>query len=265
MYCSKCGKQVRSGDVYCSGCGSRLTAAAQNTQKNKTQKNGKSRLLMLLCAAALILAAVNIFGSSRQSSSSPSGSLQERESVTLKQPQASALPQEPGPDDTLEDSTYSDGTLRRSVEDYGDIYVTDYRPDGTLLRETILYYSSGSYSGKRVKNCDAWGNPTDETETLTDGTVWLSLTYSNRYDDQGRPLQLAQYNRAGNPLYIYSYSYNADGSYTMELIEYRGPAYEYEFEENPAGTTTPWTSLTTTFNSEGELIDQMIHQLDGAE
>ena len=245
MYCTKCGKEAHSGDVYCSGCGSKLGG----------KKKGKGWLLLLICAAALIVSAVTVFGEKE-----PATPIETFPSAA--EPETISLPEEPRDGDILEDSCYADGSPRREVSDsYGTVYVYDYRPDGTLLRETWLYYSDGRFGGKRVINCDGYGNPSDTTETMADGELWLYLYYKNTYDEQGRPLVLAEYNRMGNPLCIYEYTYNSDGSYTQICTEYRGFVYEYDLEHNPQGTTGIFSRSTTTFTAAGDVIDQHIEEL----
>ena len=248
MYCAKCGKEARAGDTYCSGCGSKLSGGGPK----------KSNWLTVVLCAALVLSAVSVFGGNRDESSPPVSVEQE---PTTSVQTVDELPAEPEDGDLLEESDYANGMPRRRISDYSDKYITDYRPDGTLLRETTLHYSSGAYGGKRVKNCDEYGNPTDETETMPDGSLWLYLYYVNSYDTQGRPLILSQYNRAGFPLYIRSYTYNADGSYRMDWTEYRGPVYEYDFEAGSQGTTTLAFEGWTTFTAEGDVIDQMINEV----
>lgn len=224
---------------------------------------GKCRNLLavlLLCVTVLIPVAGNLSGCAR---TEPGSDVEETVVFveTKQENAADSLPEEPKDGDVLENSDYSDGTPRRRVFDYGDLYITDYRPDGTTLRDTILYYSSGTYGGIRVTNCDDFGNPTDETETMADGSLWMYLYYENSYDDAGRPVRLAQYNRVGNPLMIRTYTYNADGSWRMDFEEYSGAVYEYDFEENPAGETSLWNYGYTTFDAEGNVIDQMIESV----
>lgn len=259
MYCTKCGKEAHSGDVYCSGCGSKLGG----------KKKNKSWILLLISAAALIVSAVNLFSDRAPEPVTPIETFSpvvERETISLPEAQINTdaqLPEEPKDGDILEDSDYADGAPRRRVDDYDTgVYVTDYRPDGTMLRDTILYYSNGTYGGIRVTNYDDHGNPTDTTETMADGELWLYLFYKNTYDEQGRPLVLAEYNRMSYPLCIYEYSYNADGSYTQVCTEYRGYVYEYDRESNPQGTTSIWCRSSTTFNAAGDVIDQYIEELE---
>ena len=251
MYCSKCGKEVRSGDAFCSACGSKVGSG--NTPKKKN--NG---LLILIGIVVLVLAAGNLFGG--KSSTNTYTPVQSPSAVTSVQSGTNTLPAEPNDGDVLENSDYADGTPRRRVSGDTEIYITDYRPDGTQLRDTILYYNNEIYGGKRVTNCDAHGNPTDETETMADGTLWLYLFYTNTYDEQGRPLQLTTYNRMGYPLHVYTYTYNSDGSYRMDWDEYRGPVYEYDYEYTPDGTTTHFSAGYTTYTANGDVIDQMIYE-----
>ena len=264
MYCTKCGKKAASGDVYCSGCGSKLGSGA------KTQnKKGSSWILILLCAAVLIFAASKMMGQKEDSGLTSFEPEKERESITLQEAQVNTgemLPEEPKDGDLLEDSSYANGNPRREVSDYsGTVYVTDYRPDGNLLRETTLtYINAGEFGGIRVTNYDEYGNPTDTTQSLADGELELYLYYENTYDDQGRPLRLAEFNRMGNPLCIYSYTYNSDGTYTMECTEYRGFVYEYDLPYHPQGTTSLWAHSVTTFNASGEPVDQYITMMDGS-
>ena len=253
MYCTKCGKEARSGDVYCSGCGNKLEG----------KKKSKSWILIPVCALAVVVSAVNLFHTPKPE---PVPFVQQRETICLPDAQINPnvqLPEEPKDGDILEDSDYPGGLPRRRVDDYDtSVYVSDYRPDGTMLRDTILYYSNGSYGGIRVTNYDDHGNKTDTTETTDKGELWLYLYYQNSYDEQGRPLVLAEYNRMGYPLCVYEYTYNADGSYTMECSEYRGYVYEYDREYNPQGTTSIWLRSTTTFNAEGDVIDQYMEEVN---
>ena len=261
MYCTKCGKEARPGDVYCSGCGNKLSHSGT---KKKT-----GVLLVILCIAAVTVA-TGILAS--RESNTGHGPIEyfapvvEREIPVLEEPEINAgemLPEQPKDGDILEDSFYANGNPRREVTDsYGTVYVYDYRPDGTLLRETWLGYSNDAFTHIRVTNCDDHGNPTDTKETMADGQLWLYLYYQNTYDEQGRPLMLAEYNRMGYPLCIYEYTYNADGSYTQVCTEYRGFVYEYDLEYNPEGTTGLFSRSITTFTAQGDVIDQYMDDLN---
>ena len=224
MFCTKCGKE--------------------------NHKKGKGWAVILLVLAFML---------SGYQNTGSSAAVSQQEQPSQVQPQVQEQPPaEPEKGDVLENSTYANGVLRRDVqESYGTVYVYDYRSDGTMLRETWLQEDGDV---KRVINCDAHGNPTDETETQM-GELWLSMYYKNSYDEQGRPLSIAQYNRAGFPLYIRTYSYNADGSYRMDFVEYRGPVYEYDFDYSPEGTTTLAFEGYTTFSADGSVIDQMINEV----
>lgn len=263
MYCTKCGKKANPGDVYCSGCGSRLGPGSGQEKKQARDTKGSGNWLLLLIVIGVVGAFVGMWESS-SAPEAPSGNL--TASIRTEQKSTESLPQEPRDGDVLEESHYPNGNPRREVSDYGEtVYVTDYRPDGMILRDTTLTYTSdGQFAAIRVTNYDDHGNPTDTTETESDGALWLYLYYENTYDDQGRPLKLVEYNRMGNPLCIYSYTYNSDGTYTMECTEYRGFVYEYDLEYNPQGTTSLWTHSITTFNQAGEPVDQYITMMDGS-
>lgn len=259
MYCTKCGKEARAGDVYCSGCGSKLSGG---------NKKGKGWLLVILCIAAVGTAGGILASRQEPAKVAPVDTfptVNYRELPELEMPvinENEMLPEQPKDGDVLEDSFYSNGSPRREVTDsYGTVYVYDYRPDGTLLRETWLCYSNDVFSHIRVTNCDDHGNPLDTTETMADGELWLYLYYRNTYDEQGRPLMLAEYNRMSYPLCIYEYTYNADGSYTQVCTEYRGFVYEYDLEYNRMGTTSVFCRSTTTFNAQGDVIDQYFEDL----
>lgn len=248
MYCKKCGKELRQGDTYCSGCGQKVGAATA-----APEKKGGSWLVLLLCAAViLVFANRNGKAEKREPEPAPTAATQQ---ISLED---YSLPREPFDGDVLENSDYPDGAPRRRISDYGDVYVTDYRNDGTMLRESILYYSNGVYSAKRVTNYDTHGNPTDTTERMADGQLWLYIYYENTYDPEGRPAYLIEYNRMGCVLSQYIYVYNEDGSYCMNWEQYRGPVYEYDFADNPKGETYLFSYGYTTFTAEGDVVDQMI-------
>ena len=243
MFCNKCGKQLRSDDVYCSGCGQKVGGGRKKTPWP----------MVIVCVAVILLFSFRFLG---QKTPQP-------EPVVIPETQAlpaleSGEPAEPYDGAVLENSDYPDGAPRRRISDYGDVYVTDYRNDGTMLRESILYYSNGVYSAKRVTNYDTHGNPTDTTERMADGQLWLYIYYENTYDPEGRPAYLIEYNRMGCVLSQYIYVYNEDGSYCMNWEQYRGPVYEYDFADNPKGETYLFSYGYTTFTAEGDVVDQMI-------
>lgn len=248
MYCNKCGKQLQPGDAYCSGCGQKAAKASAS------KKKGSGWLILLVCVAAILFFTTNrreVPQETYPEETAPSV-------VQIVPPVVDTLPEEPYDGDVLENSDYADGEPRRRVSDYGDVYVTDYRNDGTMLRESILYYSNGVYSAKRVTNYDTHGNPTDTTERMADGQLWLYIYYENTYDPEGRPAYLIEYNRMGCVLSQYIYVYNEDGSYCMNWEQYRGPVYEYDFADNPKGETYLFSYGYTTFTAEGDVVDQMI-------
>ena len=251
MRCTKCGNELRQTDAYCSNCGQKVNTASAAPEK----KNGGCLFLVLIIAAI-------IFISNKQG-----GNTSKPEPEAMNPPTQSislmnhTLPGEPYDGDVLEDSDYPDGMPRRRVSDYGDKYITDYRPDGTMLRDVILYYSEGVYSAKRVTNYDDHGNPTDTTERMADGTLWMYLYYENAYTDDGRPFCLTEYNRAGYLLREDIYMYNDDGTYSISWTEFRGPVYEYDFETNPTGETEMFSYGYVTFDADGNVIDQMIEEV----
>lgn len=250
-YCNKCGKELRAGDSYCGGCGQKVGAAAASGKKIVW-------VVVLLCIALIIGITVGQTEKQEPEKIQPEAAISPvTQTGTLS---VDTLPEEPEDGMELVDSDYSNGMPRRRVSGSTDKYVTDYRMDGTLLRDSELHYYDGKFTDKRITNYDAYGNPTDVTETMSDGTLWLYLFYINEYDEQGRPLILAEFNRQGNPLYIYCYTYNADGSCRMDWEEYRGAVYEYDFEYDPEGTTSLFSYGYTTFTAEGDVLDQMIYE-----
>ena len=269
MYCTKCGKKADQGDVFCSACGHKLGSGSGPEITQSKSRKGFPKWILILVALGIVGAVAGTLeerGTGPKAPAEiPTVTVQKQETVPSQEPEEDLLPPEPKDGDVLENSEYSNGITRRWVDDYGTtVYVCDYRPDGTTLRDTVLMYTEeGKFASIRVTNYDDRGNPTDTTETESDGALWLHLYYENVYDIQGRPLRLVQYNRMGNPLYIYSYTYNSDGTYTMEITEYRGFVYEYDLEFNPEGTTSPWYHSITTFNSAGEPVDQYITMMDG--
>ena len=62
MFCNKCGKELKDGEVYCSACGTAVQASASKSLKETTQKpreksaRGKSNKLVLIIAAVLVVA-----------------------------------------------------------------------------------------------------------------------------------------------------------------------------------------------------------------
>lgn len=253
MSCKKCGKQLQPGEAYCSGCGQKVDAAPG-------KNNGGCLILLLIVAAIIFLANRN--------------GKTEKKTVEPVTPATTAVsqyidlgeygqPLEPFHGDILTDSDYRSGTPRRRVENHGDnVYVTDYREDGTMLRETILYYSDGIFSARRVTNNDSYGIRTDVTERLADGTLWLYLYYKNTYTDDGRPFDLVEYNRTGHMLYESVYFYYEDGSYTINFSDYRGPVYEYDFETNPSGETYLFSYGYTKYDANGNFVEYWEEETD---
>lgn len=258
MRCTKCGKEIRQGDAYCSGCGQKIMVTSAAPAAPAQGKKSGGCLVWVLVIAAIIFIISNRSGK-------PAPEKKDLENAVPATTQSltvvtDTLPAEPYDGDILEDSDYPDGTPRRRVGNYTDKYITDYRPDGTMLRDVILYYSEGSFAAKRVTNFDEHGTPTDTTEKLADGTLWLYTYCDNTYDPKGRPAYLIEYNRMGYVLSQDIYVYNEDGSYCMNWEEYRGPVYEYDFETNPEGETSLFAYGYTTFDAYGNVIDQMIYE-----
>lgn len=243
-----------------------------STQNSQTKGSSGGIWLLIIVLAILFTAAKDfLFDRDKPSSYTPketAGSSVHWESDTNADSWVPAavdgyavnmLPEEPGPYDTLIDSDYNNGLRRRRVESYTDmVTVTDYWGDGTILRVSQFSYSNDVFQQKRITNYDNYGNPTNITETMADGKLWLYLYYANVYDSDGRPVMLAEYNRFGSPLYIYEYIYNDDGSYCEIYSQYRGFVYEYDLPYIPDGSTSIFLRTTTTFNAAGEPIDQSI-------
>lgn len=255
MYCKKCGKELRQGDTYCSGCGQKVTDNPASSSGEDHTKIGCLVWLVIILAIAFFVTNRNDKADATKTEVTIPAATQ---SISLGK---YSQPVEPFDGDVLEDSDYPDGTPRRRVRDYGDKQITDYRQDGTLLRDVTLYYSNGVYSAKRVTNYDSHGNPTDVTERMSDGELWLYLYYENEYTDDGRPFCLTEFNRAGYPLFSYIYMYYEDGTYSVNFDDFRGPVYEYDFETNPSGETFLFAYGYTKFDANGNVIDQMIEEV----
>ena len=250
MYCKKCGKELRQGDTYCSGCGQKVTGNPASSSGEDHTKIGGLVWGVLIIAIALFVTNRNDKADTPKTETTVPAATQ---SISLRR---YSQPLQPFDGDVLEDSDYPDGMPRRRVENIGDnVYVTDYRKDGTMLRETILYYSNGVFSARRVTNIDTHGFRTDVTERMADGTLWLYLYYENIYTDDGRPFNMVEYNRKGNMLYETVYFYYDDGSYTINFTDYRGPVYEYDFETNPSGETYLFSYGYTKYDAKGNATE----------
>lgn len=172
---------------------------------------------------------------------------------TQSQPAPTQTPNDPG------STYYADGTLQQETryEDGQPVEIKTYYPDGILASCTQFEYNSGSLVGRTVEEYDDHGNPLSVTaiaitrsgEEVLD---WY-FYYENTYDDQGRPVSLCCYNRVGNPISEEYFSYYDDGSYHHDFSEYRGAIYEYDFEDNPEGTTSLWYHSVTGYDAAGEV------------
>ena len=152
MYCNKCGKELRAGDSYCGGCGQKVGAAAASGKKNVW-------VVVLLCIALIIGITVGQTEKQEPEKIQPDVAISPvTQTGTLS---VDTLPEEPEDGMELVDSDYSNGMPRRRVSGSTDKYVTDYRMDGTLLRDSELHYYDGKFTDKRITNYDAYGYGND--------------------------------------------------------------------------------------------------------
>lgn len=271
MYCTKCGRKADPGDQYCAGCGTRLKTGA--TAPGTPEAKRCTLLPWILLAVTLVILAVSM-GKNREK--------EDQELVRApvsQQTQPATQPPALTPEQELqimlaelnqhdlnpEPSFWDDSTVRRTVEPYGDnVWIQDFLSDGTLIRfAEVCYDSSGQYTGKRVIEYDLQGFMADEKELMADGSVWMHIPHANTYDEQGRAVSLCSFNRAGQPLTVQTFLYREDGSFVSEFSEYRGAIYEYDFEENPEGTTSLWYHSITEYSADAEILSEVCDVMDG--
>lgn len=150
-----------------------------------------------------------------------------------------------------------DGTLQQIVScgEEGPYEVTEYRADGTLLRQTAYTYSTeGNLTQTLVTVFDSHGNSQSQTCTREDGVGGYAMTYTNTYDSQGRLTCRDTMVEQGGLMHRDRYTYGADGSYTWESAEYGG------YDGN-----SYWQHVVNTYDSEGKLLTESWDTVDGVE
>ena len=239
MFCTKCGKESSPGDVYCSGCGTRLKTG-EAMQKKKHLNNW---ITLALAAVVLILGAVMVFRKGPESvpvQTLPPKLETQPQTETSPQTEASTPGQstpeaaESSPETAETPQQNQQFLSEESRSEYGSAYLVRYRYDstGNLIWKdtgdgyihTYSYRTDGtlekegiSFDGEptSVILYDEQGNSVSESDLQ--GYI---VEYQNTYDNQKRLISRQRSSESEGLIEESLYTYGVDGGYTLNYIDY---------------------------------------------
>lgn len=137
---------------------------------------------------------------------------------------------------------YADGTLASKKMGDDGVYTYEYREDGSLKKETLIYAGEEeSY----VTEYDTKGNPTAKY-SLSGANRSVQEEYQNFYDDVGRPKEI--HRLSGETGYITQYTYLEDGSWEVEESDYLVYSQQWILH----------CQMFTTYNADGLVIEERL-------
>lgn len=271
MYCTKCGKKADPGDKFCAQCGNKLGSAVQ---EEKPKGSGLGKMVALI-VAILVLSAFFLGREDTKQKEEKEAARWETlpETTETAQSTTEAQPQQ-------ELVYYSDGSIYKIIDYYpngvckqilqnnaeGQLSRSEtYREDGTLRQITDYEYdSSGKHTYTTAMEFDDHENILSCVESYPGGAVSNSYFYSYAYDDQGRMVEMINYNKNSVLMQEEYRTYHADGGYTRDYTEYRGAnTYDWEFDSDDPDVANKWYHAIVECDAEGHELSVICDFADG--
>ena len=225
MYCSQCGAELGGEDVFCSACGARQKDGKSRTPAPAKKKGGAFRVVvfLILAAAFLIPKVMNGELTAKKDTSAPQEIAAENNAIYSGRNSCTAEPDPAALREVRDLTCEGEGEC---LHYYGD--------DGRLAAEKLIFAENCA----RVTWYDPYGNILAVFEYDDVMGVYLEYYYDNIYDGQGRLVYRCETNSRGAVGLEEMYTYNPDGSYTLDLTEYRG-AWVYIWDYEASGSDNP--------------------------